>query len=66
MCIKWIKNVFQYEKIPEETSEKETNENHNKTDFLKEQKIKFKKWYLSEFKEELQDNCFKSLLESES
>ena len=62
MCIKWIKNAFKYEKVPEE---KENDENHDKK-ILSEQEINFKKWYLSEFKEELQPNCFKTLLETTS
>ena len=63
MCIKWIKNIFKYEKIPD----KEANdENHDKNEILNEQAIKFKKWYLGEFKKELQHDCFTSLLESNS
>ena len=63
MCIKWIKTVFKYEKLPEE---KAADENHDKNEIFSEPEIKFKKWYLGEFKEELQHNCFKNLLENNS
>ena len=61
MCMKWIKNAFKYEKILEE---KENNKNHEKNKISIEQENNFKKWYLGEFKEELQHDCFKTLLES--
>ena len=63
MCIKWFKNIFEYEKIPAKKipTKKTNDENHDKNEILNEQAIKFKKWYLCEFKEELQNNCFKSL-----
>ena len=63
MCIKWFKNINKYEKIAET---KRNEENYDKNKILNKQEIKFKKWYRSEFKEELQHNCFKSLLESNS
>ena len=63
MCIKWIKNTFKYEKVPEE---KENVENHDKNKILSEREINFKKWYVDEFKEELQPSCFKTLLETNS
>lgn len=68
MCIKWIRENFHStkEKIEDE-EEKESllgNPKNDTENFSIEEKAGFKKWYLSQFKEELDDDCFKSLIAS--
>ena len=72
MCIKWIKENFHSEKQPQ--NEKICLDNDEKESLLGaqqnidnlniEDKAGFKKWYLNQFKEELEDDCFKSLIAS--
>jgi hypothetical protein len=71
MCIKWIRENSQNKKIAKhllvghlDDNEKEplldNKEGIGKLDIG--DKAGFKKWYLDEFKEELEDECYKSLI----
>ena len=74
MCIKWIRENFhstyegkQKRKKEEEREERESllgNPKNNTENFTIDDKAGFKKWYLKEFSEELEDDCFKSLIAS--
>ena len=77
MCIKWIRENFQSEENPQneknakhllgshlDDSEKEPLLDNKESigNFNIGDKAGFKKWYLDEFKEELEDECYKSLI----
>ena len=71
MCIKWIRENFhspyKEEKIDGELEERESllgNPKNDTKNFTIDDKAGFKKWYLKEFSEELEDDCFKSLIAS--
>ena len=68
MCIKWIRENFHSTKENiEDEEERESllgNAKNDTENFSIEEKAGFKKWYLSQFKEELDDDCFKSLIAS--
>ena len=70
MCIKWIRANFHSEKKPQnekiclDDDEKESllGAQQNIDNLNIEDKAGFKKWYLNQFKEELEEDCFKALL----
>lgn len=58
MCIKWIRQKIHYNKLLDVSDQENTAaEEKASTGY------KFQEWYLKEFKEELESDCFKTLLE---
>ena len=72
MCIKWIRQKIHYNKLLD-VSDQENTAAEEKADAAEEKadaaeekadnRCKFQEWYLKEFKEELESDCFKTLLE---
>jgi len=69
MCIKWIRQKIHYDKLLDISGVDQGNTAaEEKTDTAEEKTaiengFKFQEWYLKEFKEELESDCFKTLLE---
>jgi 16S rRNA C967 or C1407 C5-methylase (RsmB/RsmF family) len=66
MCIKWIRQKIHYDKLLD-VSDQENSTAEEKADVAEEKadnRYKFQEWYLKEFKEELESDCFKTLLQA--
>lgn len=62
MCIKWIRQKIHYNKLLDVSDQENTAAEASKE--KASTGYKFQEWYLKEFKEELESDCFKTLLQA--